>query len=95
MLAVNRIRAQRDDPAILLEQVGALIDALAGQPGFVRAQVGRNLDEPDLWVLITEWDSVGTYRRGLSSHVVKASGYPIFLQMQDEPGAYEQLLGSG
>lgn len=95
MLAVNRLRANGSADEQVTAELSVLIDVLATLPGFGRARAGRSLDEPDVWILLTEWESVGTYRRALSSHAVKTSGYPVFIRMMDEPGAYELLISTG
>ncbi|HWI44015.1 MAG TPA: antibiotic biosynthesis monooxygenase family protein [Nocardioides sp.] len=91
MLVVNRFRAPVEAPAAEtlredLERVHAL---LADKPGYVDGWVGRNLDEPDLWVLTTRWRNVGAYRRALSSYDLKLHGVPVLSRAIDEPGAYE------
>ena len=91
MLVVNRFRDSGGVPArgglrADLEAVHAL---LASKAGYVDGQLGRNLDEPDLWVLSTRWESVGAYRRALSSYDVKLHGVPVLSRAIDEPGAYE------
>jgi hypothetical protein len=65
--------------------------ALANQAGFVRGHVGRNVDDPLLWTLSTEWVNVGAYRRALSSYDVKMRAVPVMLHALDEPSAYEVL----
>jgi hypothetical protein len=85
VLVVNRFRGG-DDLRADLEGVHAL---LSGFPGYVDGAVGRNLDEPDLWVLTTRWENVGAYRRALSSYDVKLQGIPVLSRAIDEPGAYE------
>ncbi|CAN5373764.1 hypothetical protein BH24ACT9_BH24ACT9_07930 [soil metagenome] len=94
MLAVNRLQANGDDQQQLTAELSVLVDVFATLHGFLRARAGRCIDEPEVWILLTEWESVGTYRRALSSHAVKTSGYPVFLRIIDEPGAYEVLLRS-
>lgn len=95
MLAVNRLHTFGDADEQVSAELSVLIDILATLPGFGRARAGRCIDEPDVWILLTEWESVGTYRRALSSHAVKTSGYPVFVRIVDEPGAYEVLLSEG
>jgi hypothetical protein len=85
VLVVNRFRGDEGLRADL-EAVHAL---LADKPGYVDGWVGRNLDEPDLWVLTTRWQNVGAYRRALSSYDLKLHGVPILSRAIDEPGAYE------
>jgi len=62
---------------------------LAERPGYVGGQVGRNLDDPTLWVLTTRWENVGAYRRALSSYDVKLQAVPLLSRAVDEPSAYE------
>ncbi|KRF15459.1 antibiotic biosynthesis monooxygenase [Nocardioides sp. Soil797] len=92
MLVVNRFRvdegaggsgeAFRAD----LEATHAL---LAARPGYVGGTIGRNVDEPELWVLTTQWVNVGAYRRALSSYDVKVGAVPLLSRAVDEPSAYE------
>jgi len=69
-----------------LEKVRAV---LAEAAGFKSGVVGQNLDEPTLWVLTTEWENVGSYRRALSSTRAKLEAIPVLARAIDEPGAYE------
>jgi hypothetical protein len=85
VLVVNRFRGD-DALRADLEAVHAL---LAARPGYVDGAIGRNLDEPDLWVLTTRWENVGAYRRALSSYELKMYGVPVLSRAIDEPGAYE------
>lgn len=95
MLAVNRLHAFGDADEQVTAELALLIDLLATLPGFLRARAERCIDERDVWLLLTEWEGVGTYRRALSSHAVKTSGNPGFVRIVDESGVYEVLLGSG
>ncbi len=51
--------------------------------------MGRNVDDPELWVLATRWEHVGAYRRALSSYDVKLHAVPLLSRALDEPSAYE------
>ena len=53
--------------------------------------MGRNVDEPDLWVLATRWENVGSYRRALSSYDAKMHVQPFMAHALDEPSAYEPV----
>ncbi len=66
---------------------------LAEQAGYLEGWIGRNVDDPELWVLTTRWESVGAYRRALSSYDVKLHAWSTLGQAIDEPGAYE-VVGS-
>lgn len=65
---------------------------LAERPGFVRGSVGRATDDPGSWLLLTEWESVGAYRRGLGGYQVKLLATPLLSQALDQPSAFEELL---
>jgi hypothetical protein len=51
--------------------------------------MGRTLDDPTLWSLVTQWENVGSYRRALSNNDVKMNAVPTLARAIDEPGAYE------
>ena len=89
MLVVNRFRVSPEAAADLRAQLEEAHALLATKPGYVDGTLGRNLDEPDLWVLTTRWDSVGAYRRALSSYDVKLAAVPTLSRALDEPSAYE------
>jgi heme-degrading monooxygenase HmoA len=89
VLVISRFRvsdagadAFRDD----LEQVHAL---LGSRPGYVAGRIGRNVDDPELWVLTVEWENVGAYRRALSAYEVKVGAVALLSTALDEPSAYE------
>jgi hypothetical protein len=70
------------------EQAGAALAVLAGSAGFVRGRLGRAVDAPSRWALLTEWDSTGAYRRALGSYDMKVAAAPIMAFSIPEPGAY-------
>jgi quinol monooxygenase YgiN len=89
VLVVNRFRVPVDDGESFRVELAAAQDALAERPGYVAGQVGRNLDDPTLWVLTTRWENVGAYRRALSAYDVKLNAVPLLSRAVDEPSAYE------
>lgn len=95
MLVVSRYRVTDDLSVEFSGLAQDALDALAEQPGFVRGSVGRNVDEPDLWLLSTQWVNVGAYRRALSSYDVKTRAVPVMLHALNEPSAYQVLLARG
>jgi hypothetical protein len=62
---------------------------LREQAGFVDGSIGRNLDDPTLWALVTRWENVGAYRRALSAYDVKVRAVPLLSSALDEPSAFE------
>ena len=93
MLVVSRFRVEPSDEATFRTDLAAAVKALAARPGFVRAESGRNVDEPGLWVLVTTWADVGSYRRALSAYDVKVGAVPLLSRALDEPSAYEESDG--
>ena len=95
MIVLSRYRVTEDESVEFGGRAREALDALAEQPGFLRGSVGRNVDEPDLWVLSTQWINVGAYRRALSSYDVKTRAVPVMLHALNEPSAYEVLMARG
>lgn len=106
MLVVNRFRLGEGNPsrerdtvievdeaeqADFAQRAGAALTALAARPGYVSGTLNRALDDPNLWCLITEWDSVGAYRRALGGYEVKVTATPLLAQSIDEPAAFEAM----
>ena len=89
MLVVSRFRVPVEDGEAFREEIDAARSVLAERPGYVDGWVGRNLDDPTLWVRTTRWENVGAYRRALSSYDVKLRGVPLLSRAVDEPSAYE------
>jgi heme oxygenase (mycobilin-producing) len=71
------------------------LEALTAQPGCTSGHVARALDDPRRWVVQTEWDSVGSYRRALSAYDVKVRAVPLMYEQIDEATAYESLVTAG
>ena len=79
------------DAEAFLPRAQAALAAFAARPGYLRGRIGRAADDPGQWVLTTEWEGVGAYRRSLSSYDVKVHGAPLLSQGRDEPSAFEVL----
>lgn len=91
MIAVTRFRVPLDDAAHFTERAHRLLSALRGSPGFKSGRLGRTVDDPTLWAMITEWDGAGFYRRGLGGYEVRMLAIPLTALAIDEPGAYEVI----
>lgn len=92
MLVVNRFRVPQAGAEEFREQLETARATLAARPGHLEGRVGRNVDDPELWVLTTRWKDVGSYRRALSSYEVKLSAVPVLSRALDEPSAYEEVV---
>ena len=92
VLVVTRYVVPEDEAAAFAAQARLALDALRGRPGCRDAVVGRAVDDATLWTLTTGWESVGSYRRALSSYEVKLHAVPLMYRALDEPTAFEHLL---
>ena len=88
VLVLTRFRAPVGDDAFRARLEEALA-VLAEQRGFLDGHLGRNVDDPGLWVLQTRWDGPGAYRRALSAYDVKMRAWSVLGEAIDEPTAYE------
>ncbi|HSK26042.1 MAG TPA: antibiotic biosynthesis monooxygenase [Jiangellales bacterium] len=95
MLAVTRYRVAGPEAGGFLARARAALDVLATRPGWRRGTVGRATDDPELWVLVTEWADVGSYRRALGAYEVKVQAVPLLALALDEPTAYEVIQHLG
>ncbi|HET7683467.1 MAG TPA: antibiotic biosynthesis monooxygenase family protein [Marmoricola sp.] len=93
MLVVNRFHVPDDEAASFLADLESARDVLAVCAGHLESSIGRNLDDQGLWVLVTRWRDVGSYRRALSSYDVKVGVVPLLSRSVDEPSAYEDVAG--
>lgn len=91
VLVVNRFSVPEGDGAQFRADLDLARQTLAERPGYVAGTIGRNLDDPTLWVLTTTWENVGAYRRALSSYDVKLNAVPLLGRAIDEPSAYETV----
>lgn len=89
VLVVNRFRVPEAEAEGFREDLERARDALASRPGHLSARIGRNVDDPTLWTLVTTWEHVGAYRRALSAYDVKLHAVPVLGRALEEPSAYE------
>lgn len=92
MFVVLRFDVAAEDGDGFLARAQQALAALAARPGYRNGRVGRSVDEPASWTLITEWGGVGAYRRALSAYDVKVRATPFLAGARDEPSAFETLL---
>lgn len=91
MLVVNRFRVPEAEAAGFRDDLERARQALAARPGLLESHVGRNVDDPALWTLVTRWEHVGAYRRALSAYDVKLYAVPVLGRAIEEPSAYEAV----
>lgn len=91
MLVTNRFVIAEETAGPFVERAHAALAALAARPGYRRGHLLRALDDPRHWCLLTEWESVGSYRRALGDFDVRIAAVPLLAESVDEPSAYEPL----
>ena len=92
LVVVTRYVVPEAEAASFHERGRAALDALRARPGCRRGHLARSIDDPTRWLLQTEWESTGAYRRALSSYDVKVGAVPLLSEAVDEPTAYEALV---
>ncbi|WP_372728801.1 antibiotic biosynthesis monooxygenase family protein [Nocardioides sp.] len=95
MLVVSRFRVDETTVEQFRDGLERARAALAACAGYVEGTVGRNVDDPGLWTLVTRWENVGAYRRALSSYDVKLNAVAVLSRAVDEPSAYEIVEPGG
>jgi quinol monooxygenase YgiN len=89
VLVVNRFRVPEEDGERFRAEIEEARAALAERPGYLHGSVGRNVDDPTLWALVTTWENVGAYRRALSAYDVKLRAVALLGRAMEEPSAFE------
>jgi quinol monooxygenase YgiN len=88
VIAITRYRVA--DAEAFETAAKEVLDGLAACPGHRSSHLARNVDDPGLWAMFSEWDGAGFYRRALSQ--VRMVLIPLSAYAIDEPGAYETVL---
>lgn len=89
MIAIARFEVPRSESVDFEKDIKTAYEALASCVGFIDGEYGQNLDDSNLWALVTRWENVGSYRRALSAMRTKLEAIPLLARAIDEPGAYE------
>jgi heme oxygenase (mycobilin-producing) len=96
VLVVTRFIVPDEPPeraAEFVANAARLRDAFLARPGHTRTTLAQSLEEPTHWVLVSEWDRVGDWRRALSSYDVRIEVMPLMALAENEPGVYENPDG--
>lgn len=64
---------------------------MASRPGHVKTSLARALDDPSMWLLVSEWVNVGSYRRALGNNDVRMASVVLMGTVENEPSAYEEI----
>jgi len=88
MIVVTEHRAGDE----FLDPARELLEVLAGADGFLSGQVARSPDDPEVWIINTQWRDVGSMRRGFGSFDAKVAAAPVMVSAADRVSAYEVLV---
>ncbi|GAA1624940.1 antibiotic biosynthesis monooxygenase family protein [Actinoplanes couchii] len=94
MLVLNRFAVPAETTDDFREKAHTALAALARTRGYRSGRLTRALEDPAGWILITEWESVGAYRRALGAFDVKVHATPLLALSLDEPSAFETLASA-
>jgi hypothetical protein len=94
MLVAMRFSVAAEAQDAFADRAGVALERLAACPGYRRGTLGRAYDDPTSWCLLTEWESVGAYRRALGNYEVKLHATPLLAEALDEPSAFEPLAAA-
>ena len=91
MLVVSRFRVP-DGTGGFVEAATAAVERFRASAGCQGAELVQNLDEPQLWALVSTWADVGSYRRAFNGTEAKLVLIPLLSLAIDEPSAYEPVV---
>lgn len=85
LLAISRFQ---DAPSSFASEAEAAAEFWRTRPGCLGVDVVQNLDDQDLWAIVSRWESVGAYRRSFNGFDAKMILTPVLSRAIDEPSAY-------
>jgi len=88
VIVVSRFHVPEGERASFEVVSAPAVQLLTAQPGLISIDFGINLDDPELWALVTKWVDVGSYRRALGS-ANRIVLWPLLSQALDEPSAFD------
>ena len=90
MLAISRFRVPPERTPLFVERARAASEFFRGRPGCQGVDVVQNLDDAELWSIVTRWSDVGSYRRSFNGNDAKMVLVPLLSEAIDEPSAYDE-----
>lgn len=82
------IRFRVPDPLGFVADAQEVVRFWRAAAGCLDCRLVRNVDDPDLWLLLSHWEDVGSYRRSFSGTEAKVLLTPVLGRAIDEPSAY-------
>ncbi len=88
-MAISRFRVPGDASGF---RVGAeaVVARFGASAGCEDVRLVQNLDEPELWAIVSRWADVGSYRRAFNGTDAKLVLVPLLSLAIDEPSAYAE-----
>jgi len=80
-----------DDVESFTQAAAPALDALRASTGCLSAALVRAVEDPAQWLLVAEWEGVGTYRRALGSYDVKLYAHPFLARARGDESAFEVI----
>lgn len=93
-MAISRFRVP-GDPSGFRAMAEAVVGRFSASTGCLDAQLVQNLDEPELWAIVSRWADVGSYRRAFNGTDAKLVLVPLLSLAIDEPSAYAEPSSVG
>lgn len=91
MIVVTHFAVPEADGDAFAAQARDALAAFGDCAGYLRGWMGRAADDPTAWVIGTEWQGVGAYRRALSTRDVRLTSTALLSRALDLPSAFELL----
>ncbi len=88
-MAISRFRVPGDADGFVAA-ARAVVERFAASAGCTGARLVQNLDEPELWAIVSSWADVGSYRRAFNGTEAKLVLIPLLSLAIDEPSAYAE-----
>lgn len=88
--SVHKVKAENADHFFQLAT--SWLTALAKLPGWITGSVGRSVDEVDHWLILQQWQDVGSCRRGLSTSELRPIAFELAQSNISSVSTFETLL---
>lgn len=93
-MAISRFRVP-GDPSGFRAAAALVVAQFSASAGCLGAELVQNLDEPELWAVVSRWSDVGSYRRAFNGTDAKLVLIPLLSLAIDEPSAYAEPASVG
>ena len=90
VISISRFRVENAAAAQFRADAEVAAAQFAASSGCLGAQLVQNLDEPNLWAIVSHWAQVGDYRRAFNGTPAKLALIPLLSLAIDEPSAYAE-----